>query len=64
MKIDILLEKLAAPAQRALVNADIRTLEELAQQTEREILGLHGMGKNAMAVIKATLEEHGLSLRS
>lgn len=63
MKIEILLVKLSAPAQRALVNAGITTLEELAQQTDREILGLHGIGKNAMAVIKATLEENGLSLR-
>ncbi len=58
MKIEILLEKLSAPAQRALVNANIKTLEELAMQTESEILGLHGIGKNAMAVITATLEEY------
>jgi len=64
MNIDILLKKLAAPAQRALVNADIETLEALASHTEGEILGLHGIGKNAMAVIRATLEKHGLSLRS
>jgi len=64
MKIEILLEKLAAPAQRALLNADIKTLEEVAEHTEREILGLHGIGKNAMAVIKATLDEHGLTLKA
>ncbi len=64
MKIEVLLEKLAAPAQRALVNANIKTIEELAEHTEREILGLHGIGKNAMVVIKATLEEHGLILRA
>jgi DNA-directed RNA polymerase alpha subunit len=64
MKIEILLEKLSAPAQRALVNANIKTLEELARHTEREILGLHGIGKNAMAVIKATLEEHALALKA
>ncbi len=64
MKIEILLERLAAPAQRALVNANIKTLEELANHTEREILGLHGIGKNAMAVIKATLEEQALALNA
>jgi len=64
MKIEILLEKLAAPARRALANANIKTLEELANHTEREILGLHGIGKNAMAVIKATLEEHALALKA
>jgi len=64
MKIEILLEKLSAPAQRALVNANIKTLEELAKYSEREILGHHGIGKNAMAVIKATLEEHARALKA
>lgn len=64
MKIEILLERLSAPARRALLNADIRTLEELGRHTEGEILGLHGIGKNAIAVIKATLAEHGLSLQA
>lgn len=64
MKIEILLDKLAAPAQRALVNAGFKTLEELASHNEAEILGLHGIGKNALGVIKATLDEHGLALRS
>ncbi len=64
MKIEILLDKLAAPAQRAVVNTGFKTLEELASHTEGEILRLHGIGKNAMAVIRATLDEHGLALRS
>ena len=63
MKIEILLERLASPAQRALQNANIKTLQELAKYTEREILDLHGIGKNALAVIKTTLDEHGLSLK-
>lgn len=64
MKIEILLERLASPAQRALLNANIKTLEGLAKHSGSEILELHGIGKNALAVIKATLEEQGLSLRS
>lgn len=64
MKIEILLERLASPARRALLNADIKSLEELTKHTEQEILELHGIGKNALAVIKTTLDEHGLSLRS
>jgi len=63
MKIKILLERLASPAQRELQNADIKTLEGLAKHSESEILELHGIGKNALAVIKTTLDEHGLSLR-
>jgi len=64
MKIEVLFERLASPAQRALLNANIKTLEELAKHTEREILGLHGIGKNAIAVIMATLEDHSLSLKA
>jgi DNA-directed RNA polymerase alpha subunit len=63
MKIEVLLERLASPAQRALQNADIKTLEELAKHTENEVLELHGIGKNAITVIKTTLDEHGLSLK-
>lgn len=63
MQIEILFDKLAAPAQRALQNANIKTLEGLAKHTECEILDLHGIGKNALAVIKTTLDEHGLSLK-
>ncbi len=63
MKIEVLLERLASPAQRALLNANIKTLEGLAKYTEQEILELHGIGKNALAVIKTTLDEHGLTLK-
>jgi DNA-directed RNA polymerase alpha subunit len=64
VKIEPLLEKLAAPAQRALTDAGIKTLEGLAKNTEGEVLELHGIGKNAMAVIKETLRENGLSLKT
>jgi DNA-directed RNA polymerase alpha subunit len=63
MQIEPLLKRLAKPAQRALQNAGITTLEELASRTEKEITALHGIGKNAIAVIKTTLQENGLSLR-
>jgi hypothetical protein len=63
MNIEVLLEKLASPAQKALLHANITTFEELAEHTESEILDLHGIDRNAMAVIKATLGEHGLALK-
>lgn len=63
MKIEILLERLVSPARRALLNADIKNLEELTKHSEQEILELHGIGKNALAVIKTTLDEHGLTLK-
>ena len=62
MQIDLLLKQLAKPAQRALQNAGITTLEELARHREKEIAALHGIGKNALTVIQSTLQENGLSL--
>ncbi len=55
MQIDILLLKLAKPAQRAIQGAGITTLEQLANFSEEEILGLHGIGDNAMQIIKLIL---------
>lgn len=54
-------EKLAAPAKRALSSAGINTLNNLANHTESEILALHGIGKNALVMLKKALNEAGLS---
>lgn len=62
MDIEILLAKLAKPAQRAIRGAGVTTLEELAQMREEEVRNLHGIGKNAMTVIVHTLAENGMSL--
>jgi DNA-directed RNA polymerase alpha subunit len=64
MDIDILLQKLAKPAQRAILGAGFTTLEQLAAMSEAELLNLHGIGKNAMKVIVTTLDENGLRLSS
>jgi DNA-directed RNA polymerase alpha subunit len=63
MKIDVVLDRLAGPAKKALMDAGFRTLEELAKNTEPELLGLHGIGKSAMTVIKSTLKEYSLALK-
>ena len=52
--------KLGNPAQRALANAGITTLEELSKFTEKEILKLHGMGKASLPILKDALEQNGL----
>ena len=57
------LSKLYAPARRALTNAGIDSLEKLSQYTEKEILSLHGMGKTSMPILRASLEEAGLSFK-
>lgn len=54
-------DNLAAPAKRALDSAGIKTLNDLANHTEAEILALHGIGKNAMITLKEALAETGLS---
>jgi hypothetical protein len=64
MDIDILLQKLAKPAQRAILGAGFTTLEQLAAMSEAELLNLHGIGKNDMKVFVTTLDENGLRLSS
>jgi hypothetical protein len=55
------LPDLAAPARRALAQAGIQTLQDLARQPEARVAGLHGMGPGAMAQLRAALSEHGLA---
>ncbi|WP_053179761.1 RNA polymerase alpha subunit C-terminal domain-containing protein [Sunxiuqinia dokdonensis] len=54
------LSLLAAPARRALENEGIRTIHQLAERRESEILKLHGMGKASLPKLHSALKEHGL----
>lgn len=47
---------LSAPARRALENAGIKTLKQLASYTEKEILSLHGMGPSSIPKLKRVLK--------
>lgn len=47
--------KLAAPARRALINADLLTVEDLARVSEADISQLHGIGKNALVILRPFL---------
>jgi len=58
------LPKLASPAQRALQSAGITSLKQLTEVTEAELLQLHGMGPNALGVLREALKANGLSFRS
>jgi DNA-directed RNA polymerase alpha subunit len=64
MQIDILLNKLAKPAQRAIQNAGIKTLEQLCEYSEKEFSQLHGIGKNAIDITNQILSEYGLTFAS
>ena len=61
MDIEILLQKLAKPAQRAIQNEGITTLEQLSKYDEKEFFQLHGIGKNARIIVKKIMSENGLS---
>lgn len=57
-------EGLAAPARRALDEAGFTRLEDLAQVTEAEVRGLHGMGPSALRRLREAMHAHGISFRS
>lgn len=57
------LPKIGAPATRAVNGIGITRLEQFTKYSEDEIMQLHGMGPNAMNVIKQALSEKGLSFK-
>jgi len=57
------LPKLAAPARRALIGAGYTRLGDLTKVKASDVMKLHGMGQSAMEVLRAALEERGLSFR-
>lgn len=56
---DELPAKLAKPAQRALARAGITRLNQLSEITEAELAKLHGIGPNAIKLIRAALDAAG-----
>lgn len=55
------LPALASPARRALANAGIQRLEQLADYREDEIRQLHGIGQTALNQLRRALDENGLA---
>lgn len=55
------LEKLSKPAQRAILNSGITSLEGLAAFSEKDVAQWHGIGPNALIKLRAILRENGLS---
>jgi hypothetical protein len=56
------LPKIAAPASRALANAGITSLGQLAGYPRAQLAALHGMGPKALSILEAGLTQHGLRL--
>jgi hypothetical protein len=57
-------DQLAKPAQRALANAGIKSLQDLSGLTESEFMKLHGIGTNALQALRVALAENSLSFAS
>lgn len=55
--------KMSKPAHRALAHAGYTRLDQLAGATEKEILGLHGMGPKSIRELRAALSDAGLSFK-
>ena len=55
---------LSAPARRALQSLKIDSVKALSRHTEREILGLHGMGPASLPKMKAALKAAGLAFKA
>ncbi|MEY3239253.1 MAG: hypothetical protein RIR11_691, partial [Bacteroidota bacterium] len=60
---DNFLSSLGAPARRALEREGIKTLEQLAKYSEKEILSLHGMGKSTLPKLQKLLTDNDLSFK-
>lgn len=55
---------IAAPARRGLVNADIIRLRDLTKLREADVMKIHGIGGNAMAVLRREMKRSGLRFRA
>ena len=53
--------ELSGPARRALAGAVIVSLADLAQWSEKDVLGLHGLGPKTIGPLREALAEAGLS---
>lgn len=56
--------RLAAPARRALVAANISSIDDFASVTEDFVRTLHGMGPKTMPLLQAAMAAAGVTFRS
>lgn len=55
---------ISAPARRALENAGIKTLIQLSNYTEKELLKLHGIGPSAIPKLRDALQSKGMAFKN
>lgn len=61
---DFLKGIIAIPARRALEKEKIDSLEKLSDYSEKEIMQMHGFGKNAMEKLKNYMKENNVSFKN
>lgn len=57
------LPKTSVPAERALNDAGVHPLEDLARHTEAELAALHGVGPKALRILREAMAAHGVCYR-
>ena len=55
---------IGGPALRALQNAGVRSMDDLARWTEADLLALHGMGPKGVRVLGEALRASGRGFRT
>jgi hypothetical protein len=60
---ELLLNKLAKPAVRAIQNAGLTSLNDIASFSEKDFSNLHGIGKNVMSIVQQVLSENCLNFK-
>ena len=58
------LPPLGRPANSALLQAGITTLAQVAEQSAKDLLAMHGVGPKAIRLLDAALAERGLRFTS
>jgi hypothetical protein len=57
------LSKLSKPAQRALINHNFYSEEDLARRTRSDVATLHGIGPSAFPILENALSSAGLKFK-
>lgn len=55
--------KVSAPARRALVDKKLFKLSDLKKITEKDLKSLHGMGPNALNILKKEMNKKKISFK-
>lgn len=64
VETDFLKGIIARPARTALGKEKIDSLEKLSDYSEKEIMQLHGFGKNTMQKLKNYMDENHVSFKN